>query len=199
LTRGVSLNRIITETEKEGELRIKILVLVFLCLFLFVTGGVQFSRAKEATSIQEDPEITELKKKQRYTMMDIRTITTALADYVSDNGVAPKQDGPYDENLEFIKALAPFYVRNLPVHDGWFNPYLVYCGEACNGKYGISGCGADDFVVVSYGRDKKKEAFTFNPSNPEAGIFEIESAEDFDKDLIMWNGSWVRAPRPRRR
>lgn len=180
-------------------MKLKILVLAFLCLVLFAAGGVQFNTLKAASSIQEDPEITELKQKQRYTMMDIVTITTALADYVSDNGVALKQDGPYDENLEFIKALSPFYVRNLPVHDGWFNPYRVYCGEACNGKYGISGCGEDDFVVVSYGRDGKKEDFKFSPSNPEAGLFDIESADDFDKDLVMWNGSWVRAPRPRRR
>jgi len=180
-------------------MKFKILALAFLCLVLLSTGGVQLSRAKVPTPIQEDPEITELKEKQKYTMMEIAMITTALADYVTDNGVPPKQDGPYDENLEFIKALSPFYVRNLPVHDGWFGPYRVYCGEACNGKYGISGCGADDFVVVSYGRDRKKEDFEFNPSNPEAGLFDIESADDFDKDLIMWNGSWVRAPRPRRR
>jgi len=180
-------------------MKFKILALAFLCLVLLSTGGVQLSRAKVPASIQEDPEITELKEKEKITMMEIAMITTALADYVSDNGVPPKQDGPYDENLEFIKALSPFYVRNLPVHDGWFGPYRVYCGEACNGKYGISGCGADDFVVVSYGRDRKKEDFEFNPSNPEAGLFDIESADDFDKDLIMWNGSWVRAPRPRRR
>lgn len=180
-------------------MKLKILAGVSVCLFLFVAGGVQFSRAKAAAFIQEDPEITELKRKQMFSMKDIGTIATALADYVTDNGVLPEQDGLYDENFEFIKALSPYYVRNLPLHDGWGNPYRVYCGEACNGKYGISGCGPDDFVVVSYGRDKKKEDFEFDPIDPGAGLFEIESADDFDKDLIMWNGSWVRAPRPIRR
>jgi hypothetical protein len=66
----------------------------------------------------------------------------------------------------------------------------------CNGKYGISRCGADDFVVVSYGKDGKKEDFEFFSDDPGAGIFNIESADDFNKDLIMWNGSWVRAPWP---
>jgi len=180
-------------------MKYKILVGVSLCLFLFVIGGVQFNTLKAASSIQEDPEMTELKEKLKYTMMEIGMITTALADYVTDNRALPKQDGPYDENIEFIKALSPKYVRNLPFYDCWFSPYRVYCGEACNGKYGISGCGPDDFVVVSYGRDKKKEDFEFDPTDPAAGLFDIESAEDFDKDLIMWNGSWVRAPRPRRR
>ena len=171
---------------------------MFLCLYLFVTGGVQLSRAKAVSSVQEDPEMTELKDKQKYTMMDIATITTALADYVSDNGILPKQDGPYDENIEFIKALSPRYVRNLPLHDGWFNPYRVYCGEACNGKYGINECATDDFIVVSFCKDGKEEDWEFDSSNPGAGLYYVESAEDFDKDLVMWNGSWIRAPMPRR-
>lgn len=180
-------------------MKLKILVLVFLCLVLFATGGVQFNALKAASLIQEDPEMSELKEKQKHSMMEIGSIATALADYVTDNGVFPKQDGPYDEDIEFMKALSPKYVRNLPFYDGWFSPYRVYCGEACNGKYGISGCGAGDFVVVSLGKDGKKEDWEFDPNNPGAGLYEIESAEDFDRDLIMWNGSWIRAPWGRRR
>ncbi len=177
----------------------RILTLLGVCLLLFAAGGIQFSRANTASLTREDTGIAELKEKQKYNMKDIMTITTALADYISDNDVLPKQDGIYDENGEFYKVLSPFYVYVLPITDAWGNNFRVYCGEACNGKYGISRCGADDFVVVSYGRDGKKEDFEFNPSDPGAGLFEIESADDFDKDLIMWNGSWVRAPRPKRR
>ena len=177
----------------------RILALLGVCLLLFTVGGIQFSSANTASSIQEDPEMTELKEKQKNTMKDIVTITTALADYITDKGVLPKQDGIYDENSELCKVLSPFYVKVLPIKDTWGNNFRVYCGEACNGKYGITRCGADDFVVVSYGRDGKKEDFNFNPSDPLAGIFVIESVGDFDKDSIMWNGSWVRAPRSRRR
>ncbi len=180
-------------------MKIKILALVFSCLGLFVIGGVQFNSLKAAPYIQEDPEMTELKEKQKYTMTDIGTIVTALAAYVTDHGVLPKQDGTYDENSEFYKALCPFYLKVLPITDKWGNKYRVYCGEVINGKYGISGCGADDFVAVSYGRDGQKEDFEFDPSDPGAGLYYVESAEDFDKDLIMWNGSWIRAPMPRRR
>ena len=76
--------------------------------------------------------------------------------------------------------------------------YRVYCGEACNGKYGISGCGPDDFVVVSYGRDGKEEDWLYDFNNPKAGLYEVVSLDDFDKDIVMWNGSWIRAPRLRR-
>jgi len=69
----------------------------------------------------------------------------------------------------------------------WLNPRL------CDRER----CASDDFVIISYGRDGKKEDFKFNPSNPEAGLFEIDSVDDFDKDLVMWNGSWIRAPMPR--
>ncbi len=180
-------------------MKFRILASAGVCFFLFTVGGIHSSNANAESSVQEDTEIAELKEKLKRTMVDIATITTALANYITDNGVLPKQDGIYDENSEFRKALSPFYVKVLPIIDAWGNNYRVYCGEVCNGKYGISRCGADDFVVVSYGRDGKKEDFKFNSSDLRAGLYYIESADDFDKDLIMWNGSWIRAPRPKRR
>lgn len=131
-------------------------------------------------------------------MRDITVISTALADYVTDNGIVPKQDGNYDRNSSFYKALSPFYVKRLPIKDGWGNNYFVYCGKACNGKYGISGCQRDDFIVISYGRDGEKENWKFDPGNPEAGLIEMKTEDDFNIDLIMWNGSWIRAPRTSR-
>jgi len=139
------------------------------------------------------------KAKQKSSMKDIAVISTSLADYVTDNGTIPKQDGVYDSNSEFYKALCPFYLKVLPVKDKWGNNFRVYCGRACNGKYGISGAVGDDFVVVSYGRDGKKDSWKFSPSNPGAGLFVVKNMEDFDKDLVMWNGSWIRAPRRSRR
>ncbi|MFX0139864.1 MAG: hypothetical protein ACFFDN_39855 [Candidatus Hodarchaeota archaeon] len=179
-------------------MRLKILGFVCVCLLLFVGSGTKFNHAKAEAIIQEDPEMAEQSKKEKMTMKEIATITTALVDYIKDNGIAPEQDGTYDENTEFCKALAPYYVRNLPIYDGWGNNYIVYCREACNGKYGISGCISDDVVVVSYGRDGKKENWEFDPNNPGAGLYVLEALDDFDRDLIMWNGSWIRAPRPGR-
>ncbi len=179
-------------------MRLKILGIVCVCLLLFVSSGSKFNYAKAEVIIQEDPKMAKQKEKQIMTMKEIVALTTALADYVTDNGIAPEQDGTYDENTEFCKALAPFYIRNLPIYDAWGNNYIVYCREACNGKYGISGCTSDEFVVISYGRDGKKEDWEFVPYNPAAGLFVLETLDDFDKDIVMWNGSWMRAPRPRR-
>jgi hypothetical protein len=64
-----------------------------------------------------------------------------------------------------------------------------------NGHYGISECEEDDVVVVCLGMDGKKEAWEFDFSDPEAGIFEIKVLNDINKDLVCWSGSWIRAPR----
>lgn len=145
--------------------------------------------AENMTKLFSQPE------KQKSAMIDIMVISTALLDYVTDNGVTPKQDGIYDESSEFYIALCPFYIKELPVKDPWGNNYRVYCGKAGNGKYGITGCISDDFVVVSYGQDGEKEIWEFDASDPEAGLFIVRDVYDFDKDLVMWNGSWIRAPR----
>jgi len=180
-------------------MRLKFLGFVLVCLLLFIISESKINHAKAEAITQEDPEITVQKVKQRNSMLDIVTIATALADYVTDNGIAPEQAGALDENIEFYKTLAPFYVRNLPIYDGWGNTIRVYCGEACNGIYsGITGCISDDFVIVSYGRDGKKEDWEYNPQNREAGYYVLETLDDFDKDIVSWNGAWIRAPKPRR-
>ncbi len=135
------------------------------------------------------------KAKQKTTMKDINTICTALADYVTDNGTTPVQSGTYDASAPFYSGLSPFYVKVLPINDQWGNQYRVFCGVAVDGNYGIAGAGGDDFLVASWGRDKVLEGFAFDPSNPEAGMFVVNQMAHFNRDLVMWNGSWVRAPR----
>jgi len=134
-------------------------------------------------------------EKQKTAMIDITVISTALVDFVTDNGITPKQEGIYSEDSDFYYALSPFYLKELPIKDPWGNNYRAYCGLACTGKFGISGAASDDFIIVSYGKDGEKEMWEFNAMNPEGGIFVVKDVSDFDKDLIMWNGSWIRAPR----
>ncbi len=134
------------------------------------------------------------KSKQKSTMRDIRTIAIAIADYVTDNGRAPAQDGTYDGSSAFYTALSPFYAKTLPVNDKWGARYRVWCGSAV-AEYGISGAGGDDFLVASFGRDRVQESFTFDEGALGAGLFQVNSISDFDKDLIMWNGVWIRYPR----
>jgi len=138
------------------------------------------------------------KAKQKTTMKDIVTISTAIADFVTDNGTTPIQSGTYTAAAPFYGNISPFYVKVLPINDQWANPYNVFCGLAVNSSpYGISGALEDDFLVASWGRDKLEniDGFAFNPADPEFGMFIVSEMAHFNKDLVMWNGSWIRAPR----
>ena len=134
-------------------------------------------------------------EKQKIAMMDITIICTALADFATDTGTLPKQDGIYAIDSEFYLSLSPFYVKELPIKDPWGNNFRAYCGLACNGKFGISGADSYDFIIASYGKDGEKDIWEFNAMDPEGGLFVVKDVSDFDKDLIMWNGSWIRASR----
>ena len=133
--------------------------------------------------------------KQLNSMRDVTFINQAMTDYLTDFGVPPKQSGTYTRGGEFDKTLSPFYIKTLPISDKWESNYRVYGGKACTGVYdGIEDCSDKDIVIVSYGRDGKKENWTYNPKKPEAGLYELKSDKDYDKDLVIWNGKWIRAP-----
>ena len=134
------------------------------------------------------------KAKQKSTMKDIVVISTAVTDYVTDNGITPVQDGTYTATSVFYTGLSPFYVKVLPLRDQWGTLYNAYCGTAAN-VFGITDAAGDDFVIASYGRAGQSEGFSFVETDPEAGLFIVSQSEHFNYDLIMWNGSWIRAPR----
>jgi len=134
-------------------------------------------------------------EKQKIAMIDMATVSTAIADYITDNGVAPTSAADLDTGDAIIIELSPFYIKELPIKDPWGNNYRIYCGKSVVGNYGVTNAGYDDFMVISYGRDGEEETWEFNSADPNAGLFVIDTADDFDKDLVMWNGSWIRAPR----
>jgi len=131
--------------------------------------------------------------KQKSTMKDIVSICTAIAGYVTDNESTPAQDGTYDGSTDFYKALSPFYIKVFPINDKWGNNFRVWTGESAN-QYGISNPTRNDILVASFGRDNKKDSFFFRINDPEGGIFLLTRMSDFNNDLIMWNGSWIRRP-----
>jgi general secretion pathway protein G len=131
--------------------------------------------------------------KQKSTMKDIVTISTTIADYVTDNESTPPQDGTYDADTGFYKALSPFYIKVLPITDKWGNGFRVWTGGSAT-QYGISNPARSDILVASFGRDNKKDSFFFRTNDPEGGFFFLARMSDFNNDLIMWNGSWIRRP-----
>jgi len=133
------------------------------------------------------------KSKQKNTMKDISSISTAIMGYVTDNGVSPAQDGTYEGGDTFSNALSPLQIKVLPIKDHWGNPFRIWCGSAAT-QYGISDPEPDDFLVASFGRDDEQDDFTFDPEASEIGVYSIGSMDDFDKDLVMWNGTWVHGP-----
>ena len=132
------------------------------------------------------------KAKVRGTQKDLSTIATTLADYCTDRATPPANNGDISTTLK--SALSPMYLKVLPLKDQWGTNFKVYTGTAVT-VYGISGAAADDFLISSYGRDKTVESWTYNASTPEAGLYSISVTADFDKDLVNWNGSFVRGPR----
>lgn len=134
--------------------------------------------------------------KQLESLREVTFINQAITDYTVDCGIPPEQAGTYTTGSQLNEALSPFYIKVLPINDGWEGGYRVYSGRACNGVYdGIEGCTEKDVLIVSYGRDGKRENWIYDPKKPEAGLYELKSEKDYDKDLVMWNGNWIRAPR----
>jgi type II secretion system protein G len=136
------------------------------------------------------------KAKQKGTMKDITTISTSLADYVTDNGKCPTFDGPIDAT--FQGYISPFYVKVCPMNDQWGFGFNVSCGQASG--FATRGCnftGVDDFVVLSLTRDGVSDGVDYDQTQPEAGMYTVTTMADFANDLIMFNGNWVRAPQTR--
>jgi len=143
------------------------------------------------------------KAKQKETMKQIFQMATACADYVTSIGSAPdsgNQSGALQPNNNFLSSISPMFLRVCPVNDKWGNPFRVYTGAAVSTVYNIPAedIGADDFLIVSLGRDGEDggdESYVYNTDNPTAGTYMINSIADFDNDLINLNGSWLHAPR----
>ncbi len=137
------------------------------------------------------------KAKQKGTMQDINTIAKAITEYVTDNGVAPSQDGPLSTATTFYSSLSGFYLKVLPQIDQWGTPFYVYCGSAISGANvtGLSGIQDDDFLIRSLGRDRNATPFTFDPLSPGSVFFTLNRMEAFNEDLVSWNGTWIHVPR----
>jgi type II secretion system protein G len=143
------------------------------------------------------------KANQKQTMKDIVSIATACANYVTETGRAPdygNQSGALQANSDFINALSPFFIKMCPVNDLWGFPFRVYSGTSVSNAYSIPavGLGDDDFLIASLGRDGAvggSVTYTYQAGNPLAGLYVVNSMDDFTNDLINLNGSWIHAPR----
>ena len=135
------------------------------------------------------------KAKVRSTQKDISTIATCLLDYTTDNSVPPVSIGAITTGGAVQKALSPMYIKVLPVNDQWGTAFQAWTGLNVNSSVYVSaGAASDDFLVASLGRDKAPEAWTYDATAPEKGLYTISVTADFDKDIVNWNGSFIHGP-----
>jgi len=132
------------------------------------------------------------KAKVRGSQKDIQLIATFLTDYITDKVTPPANNG--DIGATFKAALSPTYTKVLPLSDQWGTGYKIYTGTSVT-VYGITGASVDDYLICSYGRDKTVESWTYNAAVPEGGLYNMSSAADFARDLVNYNGQFIRGPR----
>jgi len=143
------------------------------------------------------------KTKQKQTMRDIVSIATACASYVTETGYAPEagnQSGSLIAGSNFVSAISPTFIKVCPVTDQWGYAFQVYTGTAVSNAYSIpaAGLGSDDFLIVSLGQDSAvggSVTYIYQVADPAAGLYKVDSMDDFTNDLINMNGSWLHAPR----
>ncbi|MFA4925206.1 MAG: prepilin-type N-terminal cleavage/methylation domain-containing protein [Candidatus Aminicenantales bacterium] len=145
------------------------------------------------------------KAKQKGTIKDINTISTGLIDYITDKGIAPNATGGELATTgdPVVTALQGFYLKTMPVRDQWGHPFLVWAREGCSANdFGITlsesetTWGDDAFIVGSTGRNTDPGDYgAYDPANPAASLYEVGSMQDFNKEIVNWNGSMVVGPR----
>ena len=143
------------------------------------------------------------KTNQKQTMRDIVSIATACASYITETGYAPdfgNQSGSLVAGSNFVSAISPTFIKVCPVSDQWAYAFQVYTGTAISNAYSIPAAdlGDDDFLIFSLGKDRAvggNVTYTYQAANPAAGLYNVDSMDDFTNDLVNMNGTWLHAPR----
>ena len=130
----------------------------------------------------------------RSTLADIRSWDRAFAAYIAATGAAPSNPkGPIIFKKPIVEELAP-YMDQFRTLDWWGFNYLVWTGPG-NSEYGIRLKSAADNLLVSTGKGGIRETWAYDPARPEAGLYTLQDAEDYEKDIVIWNGRLVRGPK----
>jgi type II secretion system protein G len=124
--------------------------------------------------------ITALQKgKQKATMGDMKSIGTAIESYITDLYMAPVSGNGFIGGLTTL--LQPFYIKILPVKDGWGGEF-TYQSQG-------PGDNQDLYSIFSYGRDQD--------FNGVGGLspYIITSIPGFRNDICFSNGTYTYAPK----
>ncbi len=138
--------------------------------------------------------------RQTGTMRDILTLAQACQAYVAENDEAPAagvQEGALQAAGPFAKAITKKHLVSCPTEDKWGHALQVYTGKAVAKYPGFSAENVSDtdFLIMSLGRAGKPDNFVYNPEDPEAGFYKVEKTQDYDKNIVNYNGTWIHAPK----
>lgn len=129
----------------------------------------------------------------RATMADMQMWTKAIQAYVSDKGIAPPDpNGPISFKKPIVRELLP-YLERVQTTDWWGFSYWIWTGPGID-QYGIRTTGPADFIIVSVGKEGIREAWKYDSAHPQAGYHGIRELDDFKKDIVLFNGEFLRRP-----
>jgi general secretion pathway protein G len=114
------------------------------------------------------------KAKQKATMGDMKSISSAVESYMTDNYIAP---GSLSSTI-----ITNFYIKKIPIADGWGNSWNYTRAAA----YPF-----DEYSIGSGGRDGNFLGFGQTQIQP----YIVNSLGNFDFDIIISNGTYTYGPR----
>jgi type II secretion system protein G len=122
------------------------------------------------------------RSKQKRTMADMRTIATAWEARATDlnkynaSGLTFATVAVLSTDLNTY--LAPTYVKQFPVKDGWGNPYAFTADKAWG-----NATAAQQYGIISYGKDGAAQS-SWNGG----------ATTNFDCDILYSNGTFLQQP-----
>jgi len=114
------------------------------------------------------------KGKQKATMGDLKSVGTALEVYATDNSMIPNEASLV--TLSGESYFIPFYIKVLPLQDGW--------GTAWD--YAPGANPSDQYAITSYGRDKAVASIALN--------YQVTALSDFNNNITFSNGQFTLGP-----
>jgi general secretion pathway protein G len=143
-----------------------------LLLFVFIVGIVAAIAIPNLLSAIN-------RGRQKRTIVDIRTVATAVEAYATDHGFYPDADSA--EQLATL--LEPSYISVMPRTDGWRTPLGYTCWSS---SPSTDDC--DSYVIASAARN-----LLFEYDLSEYGS-ETVYTNDFDEDIVYCNGEFIQLP-----
>jgi type IV pilus assembly protein PilA len=127
------------------------------------------------------------KGKQKATMGDMKSIGTAIESYIVDWSFCPSPGSAVGTSIVTAMDLGwfrPFYIKVLPLRDGWGAAFRYTCGTIGSGFQ-------DAYSLTSYGKNNIV-------SGPASGDYEVLTLADFNNDIMYSNGQFTLGPRIKR-